>query len=275
VTSCLPDFRILTVGSSDELASALQHLGESPVLLVDTDCFPLPEHPRDVTVICLGSAGAAGYPLLEKPLRAGELSALLQMRIPEPPAPYRDTASALHSVAARFQRDAVHDIKNQLTTVQGNLLLLTEEIENQVLQDMTDASERALELVDWLGQLVKDEPGNSSTDLVQLLNLLTPFFHRICERKTTFTLHSGSPPIETTAYPGTLLRLLLHLMDQLPGPPDTCQLEVVPHPDAAIIRCRWAPEAPLIQEEHLDIMASTCGVRLEVLSSAWIISCPN
>lgn len=274
LASLLEDGSLLNMSSPGDVADTVRHLDGSPVLLVDTLCFSPADCPEMSAVICVGEDITPGYPLLERPVREKELRALLQA---SSCSRQNDAASGgipLPSPFARFQRDAVHDIKNQLTTLQGNLLLLEEDLEPAVMQDMTHAAEEALAHVEWLGLLAAEEGPTESISLKNLLEPLLPFFHRIRRRECMFTLAGEAPEVRVAADPRQLLALLLILVHHLPDQATQCKLNITAAPSR--ITCRWTsgPEQITFPESAAP-RAVQLGCQLTSSPHVWELVFPN
>ncbi len=274
LTSLLGEGSLLSVSSPAEVSETLCHLDGSPVLLMDTLCFSPADCPDIPTVICVGEDITPGYPLLERPVREKELRALLLAASSSRQDGGTSGDTPLPSPFDQFQRDAVHDIKNQLTTLQGNLILLEEDLEPEVMQDMTHAAEAALAHVEWLGLLAVKEDSTESVSLRTLLEELLPFFYRIRQRKCTFTLAPEAPDALVHTDPKHVLVLLLTLVHHLPGHVTRCRLDLKAQPPR--ITCHWEPETEqMICPESVSRRTATLGCQLTPSPHSWELTFPG
>lgn len=261
---------MLCLGSTDEVASTVGHLDTSFILVVDSSCYPPPPCPEADLIVCVGEEIVPGTILLERPVRGKELLSLLQG------AGGLTTSSSsdpvIPSPIAEFQRDAVHDLKNQLTTIQGNLMLLQEDMTDEGIDDMVEAAKKALNLSEWLGLLGDGDFGSQRIELNGLVRSLHYFFHRLRDRETTFELQNAADDVFIYNDPKKLLILLLLLVQHLPGHPRSCQLIVTSQPKGAQITASWT-EAPFSKSlpDTLSGLASKMGGNLLYTDTSWTL----
>lgn len=228
----------ISLSSESEIGPALDSLEHSGALfLVDTTCFPPPSG-LDLPVICIGEEAFAGFPLLERPLRSKELFALADaLKGSQGASP--ELTGILPSPFAEFQRDAIHDLNNQFTTLQGNLMLLEEEINDPGMKDMLEAAKKSQQLIQWLEWLGEGEFSAKRLCLDELLTNLLPFFHRLSDRKTIFSLTPGETPTFVQVDPQRILALLLVLVHHLPESSKNCTFLLHTQQRVSSLHCEW------------------------------------
>lgn len=263
--SCIP------VGSLEEATSMAKQFDPSPVLLVDTTTFPPPQDSAFKAVLCVGEEICPGFPLVERPLRPKEVQALLKLSTRSISDRNSGGSTALlPSPYGEFQRDAVHDLKNQLTTILGNLMLFQEEIDGQGIEDMTLASNKALQLTEWLEVFGSGDFSTQDIDLHELIQDLLPFFHRLVDRKVTFTLHDEKPSCVLHADLRSLLALILNLVQAIPREQQTCLFSLPSTEKGVRVVCSWdKTEQEMTCPEGLKPLAATCNVKMNISSSSW------
>jgi hypothetical protein len=264
------DATLIPLDSPESVLASLSTLESRPIVLVDTTCFPVPEK-MDADIICLGEEVFPGLPLLERPVRAKELRSLASMMAISTGSGTSSLDGILPSPFAEFQRDAIHDLNNQFTTLQGNLMLLQEEMKDPALDDMADAATKALELIHWLEWLGDGEFASERIDPLSFITALAPLFFRLRQRKTVFEVNASDPaPLPLHVNPQKLLALLLVLVHRIPGEPEQCTVQITESDRKPSIRCSW----PDHSEELLlpDIVTSWCTglrARLTTSSASW------
>lgn len=253
---------LLTLDSEEAVRRAVETLEDDGVLLVDTSCFPPPEVPGFLP-ICISGDPAAGLPFLERPLRRQELLSWISFLEHGPARKASGGPSPiLPSPFAEFQRDTVHDLNNQLTTLQGNLILLQEENNDPALEDMAVAAQHAIRLLQWMEWLGAGEFPAAHFHVPEFLTQLLPLFDRLKNRHTEFTLQSTSPEIFLTLDPQKFLSLLLVLTHAVPGPPRNCSFALDQTGNSVRLNCSWTgqtslPELPGSVERWTQALRAT------------------
>lgn len=247
VETCLEDALVLSLESPDAVQSARSTLDHRPVLFVDTDSFQPPTG-LDADICCIGSAGPAGLPLLERPLREMELRSMIAFLSQEGGSASPASHQLLPSPFAEFQRDAVHDLNNQFTTLQGNLMLLCDESDDPSLADLSVATQKAIQIVQWMEWLGAGEFSAQTFDLHALLVDFAPMFFRLRGRTTRFEVVSTDAGLSMRKDPQRLIALLIVLIDALPGSPEICELSSGTLEGSLYLRCSSKGPAPEVLE---------------------------
>lgn len=271
VESCLDGELVLAVDSLEAVRAARANLDARPVLLVDTQSFQPPAS-VDADVICIGAHALEGVPLLERPLRKGEMVSWIST-LSKGAASHDASHQLLPSPFSEFQRDAVHDLNNQFTTLQGNLMLLADESDDPAFNDMTAATAKAIQIVSWMEWLGAGEFTAKLFDLQNLLHDFAPMFFRLRGRTTTFDVLPSGEDVSVRKDPQRLLALLIVLIDALPGKPERCNLSCGSQDGVPFLRCscEGSVEPPLELPEKAHPWVSALNARLDLQPNLWTL----
>lgn len=263
---------LITLDSASGVRAALQSLDHRPLLLVDTGCFQ-PLEGEDADTVCLGEEICPGFPLLERPVRRNELLSIAQLFSVGSVSSSPDSDDLLPSPFSEFQRDALHDMKNFFTTLQGNILLLKEEKPDPQVEDMLQAAEQAHQLMESLEWMGEGTFPSKIVDLVQMLTELLPFFHRLRRRETSFTLEAEADNVELLTNPKKLFALLLSLVHAIPDHPETACLKLSGAHQNVTLSCSWpgSDQSPPLPD-RVSTWSKTLGFTLERSDHSWTLT---
>lgn len=263
---------LLTLDSVEAVSAALQTLETRPLLIVDSSCFP-PPRTQEADILCIGEEIFPGFPLLERPVRASELQSIAECVFAGAAGTAPSLTGVLPSPFSEFQRDTIHDLNNQFTTLQGNLLLLREDFKDPALDDMATASAKALKLIQWLEWLGEGKFSSVPFELSSFLMDLAPLLFRLRNRTTPFTVIPSASPVYFQANPQHLLALLLVLTRQIPGTPTECILECSVPSDPVSITCSWpCTGEEMTLPEIVSFWASSLSMTLSITDHSWTCS---
>ena len=271
VEACLDGELTLAVDSLEGIEAARANFDSRPILLVDTTSFA-PTTRIDADLLCVGGSAPDGIPLLERPLRKRELSSWITC-LSQGGSTHDSAHQLLPSPFAEFQRDAVHDLNNQFTTLQGNLMLMADESDDPALEDMTHATAKAIQIVEWLEWMGAGEFSAQAFDLQKLIDDFAPMFFRLRGR-TVFEAAPSGQELFVRKDPQRLLALLIVMVDAMPGQPQSCTLSCGTLGEKAFIRCEdTGPSTPPLElPEITNTWLSALNAEVDLQPQQWTLS---
>jgi hypothetical protein len=231
---------LLCCADLESLRAATQTLDDIRLIAVDFPCFAPPvdlPFPR----LCLCSPDVPPpqeEPALSRPLRVVDWQTCWHLLTPS--AGSRAAAEeALPPFACALLDEVLHDLNNQLTSLQGNLLCPVEE----TAADTDRSLERAAFLVALLQSL---DPRNPSTPQPTSLSDFFRDLHRMAAHllEAPVEMPRNSPAAVRVA-PAGLACLLLEICFRLRGVGQAWHWDLVSAPPQLLLRMQARPPTPL------------------------------
>lgn len=230
-----PSPTLLSLDHDRDLIGVLDSLSDVKLLLVDRRYFTLPTR-TDLPVVVLDHESSPPIPhpcpCILLPFRSAELTSLVQYFLNNGQEGKTVRGWNPLSFFLRVQREILHDLNNQQTTIQGHLPLLTDTCrgeEKEILTDIQRAAEHAAGLLKKLEAMNPDAAYEAGTlSVTPFLKTLSGIARRILGDSTPAEFQYPEEPAAVWADEALLSLCLLTGLDVFSSTRHSCTLQVKP-----------------------------------------------
>lgn len=230
-----PSPTLLALDHDQDLDGVLKSLTDVKLLLVDLRHFAPPTD-CDIPMVVLDDESSPPipqpHPCILIPLRSAELSSLIQYLLNNGNGDGKFGEWNPLSFFLRVQREVLHDLNNQQTTIQGHLPLLADTCqgeEHEILKDIQGAAAHAARLIKRLEAMNPDAPCELNTiPLPPFLKTLSGISRRVLGRSVQVDVQYPEDDTAITADEALLSLCLLTGLDVCASAQHPCTLRTIP-----------------------------------------------